>query len=91
MATKEELPIDVSFQFGNETTKKGLKRKDPIESIGQLGLKNNPVTKFLEDINDCHKISKAITTRLRRSSISSKNAFWLYRNIWLPKMQYPPA
>eukprot|EP00957_Ditylum_brightwellii_P038997 2947469-Ditylum_brightwellii.AAC.1 len=68
MATKEKVPIDLSIQFGNETTKKRLKRKDPTESIGQLGLKNNPAAKFSDNINDRHTTSKAITTRLRRSS-----------------------
>eukprot|EP00957_Ditylum_brightwellii_P004877 371533-Ditylum_brightwellii.AAC.1 len=33
MATKEEVPIDLSIQFENETTKRQLKRKDPTESI----------------------------------------------------------
>eukprot|EP00957_Ditylum_brightwellii_P083381 6338591-Ditylum_brightwellii.AAC.1 len=91
MATKEGLPTELSIQLGNETTKKRLKRRDPTESIGQLGLKNNPAAKFLDSINDHHKTSKAITTRLRCSSVSSKNTFWLYRNIWLPKIQYPLA
>eukprot|EP00957_Ditylum_brightwellii_P121122 9237747-Ditylum_brightwellii.AAC.1 len=76
MATKAEVPIDLSIQFGNETTKKQLKMKDPTESIGQLDLKNNPAADFSDDINVRHTTSKAIITRLRRSSISSKNAFW---------------
>eukprot|EP00957_Ditylum_brightwellii_P018172 1369240-Ditylum_brightwellii.AAC.1 len=91
MATKEELLIDLSIKFGNETTRKKLKRKDPTESIGQLGLKNNPAAKFMEEINDRHKTNKDIATRLRRAPVSSKNTFQLYKNIWLLKMQYPLA
>eukprot|EP00957_Ditylum_brightwellii_P017573 1323894-Ditylum_brightwellii.AAC.1 len=89
MATKADVQLNLSIKFGNATTSTTLKCKEPSESIVQLGLKNNPAADFHDDIDARFALSKTVTTRLRRTSISSKNAFQLYRNIWLPKMQYP--
>eukprot|EP00957_Ditylum_brightwellii_P078557 5973073-Ditylum_brightwellii.AAC.1 len=91
MAIKQDIDIDLEIRFGNNMTKTRLKRKEPNESIAQLGVKNNPSLDFTDDVNDRLKTSKAVTTRLKQALLSSKNAFWLYRNIWLPKMQYPLA
>eukprot|EP00957_Ditylum_brightwellii_P144119 10980906-Ditylum_brightwellii.AAC.1 len=91
MATKADVQLDLSIKFGNKSGSTTLKRKEPSESIAQLGLKNNPAADFRNDIDAQFALSKTRTTRLRRTSISSKNAFRLHRNIWLPKMQYPLA
>eukprot|EP00957_Ditylum_brightwellii_P171587 13063476-Ditylum_brightwellii.AAC.1 len=91
MATKADVQLDLSIKFGNATALTTLKRKEPSKSIAQLGLKNKPAADFHDNIDAQFAQSKTITTRLRQTSISSKNAFRLYRNIWLPKMQYPLA
>eukprot|EP00957_Ditylum_brightwellii_P060383 4584606-Ditylum_brightwellii.AAC.1 len=81
MATKADVQLDLSIKVGNATALTTLKRKDPSELIAQLGLKNNPAADFCDDIDARFALSKTITTRLRWTSISSKNAFRLYRNI----------
>eukprot|EP00957_Ditylum_brightwellii_P087116 6630387-Ditylum_brightwellii.AAC.1 len=81
MATKADVQLDLAIKFGNATELMTLKRKEPSESIAQLGLKNDPAADFCDNIDARFTLSKTITTRLRRTSISSKNAFWLYRNI----------
>eukprot|EP00957_Ditylum_brightwellii_P099208 7556127-Ditylum_brightwellii.AAC.1 len=91
MATKADVQLDLSIKFGNAIASTTLKCKEPTESIAQLGLKNNPAADFRNDIDARFALSKTITTRLSWTSISSKNAFRLYRNIRLPKMQYPLA
>eukprot|EP00957_Ditylum_brightwellii_P164818 12548452-Ditylum_brightwellii.AAC.1 len=87
MASSADVPLDLSIQFGTAADPWQLKRKEPSESIKQLGLKNNPAADYTGAIKDKSDISKAIMSRLKQSSISSKNAYHLYHNIWLPKMQ----
>eukprot|EP00957_Ditylum_brightwellii_P141487 10778624-Ditylum_brightwellii.AAC.1 len=91
MATKQDVDIDLAIRFGNDMTETILKRKEPNESIAQLGVKNNLTSDFTNDVNDRIKTNKAVTTCLKHASLSPKNAFRLYQNIWLPKMQYPLA
>eukprot|EP00957_Ditylum_brightwellii_P066493 5048168-Ditylum_brightwellii.AAC.1 len=91
MATKQDVDIDLAIRFGNDTSETVLKRKEPNDSISQLGVKNNPTSDFTDDVNDRIKTSKVVTTCLKCASLSPKNAFCLYQNIWLPKMQYPLA
>eukprot|EP00957_Ditylum_brightwellii_P073357 5574657-Ditylum_brightwellii.AAC.1 len=81
MATKADGQLDLSIKFGNATVLTTLKHKEPSESIAQLGLKNNQAADFRNDIDAQFALSKIITTRLRQTLISSKNAFRLYRNI----------
>eukprot|EP00957_Ditylum_brightwellii_P099207 7556126-Ditylum_brightwellii.AAC.1 len=75
MATKADVQLDLSIKFGNATASTTLKCKEPPDSIAQLGLKNNPAADFRNNIDARFALSKAITTRLRRTLISSKNAF----------------
>eukprot|EP00957_Ditylum_brightwellii_P108865 8304323-Ditylum_brightwellii.AAC.1 len=91
MATSADIPLDLNIHFGTNTEPKQLKWKEPFESIRQLGLKNNPVADYTEAIKDKSNIGKAITSRIKNSAILSKNAYRLYQNIWLPKMQYTLA
>eukprot|EP00957_Ditylum_brightwellii_P184563 14056600-Ditylum_brightwellii.AAC.1 len=91
MATTADIPIHLDITFGNETSPRRLKRKEPFELIHQLGLNNNPAADFRDAIKAKTDISKAVTHRLKSSLISSKNAHQLYKNIWLPKMQYSLA
>eukprot|EP00957_Ditylum_brightwellii_P031910 2419412-Ditylum_brightwellii.AAC.1 len=91
MATTTDVPLNLSTTFGNDTSPRHIKRKEPFESIRQLGLKNNPAANFRDAIKAKSHISKAVTHRLKSSLISSKNAYCLYRNIWLPEMQYSLA
>eukprot|EP00957_Ditylum_brightwellii_P066753 5065876-Ditylum_brightwellii.AAC.1 len=91
MATSAEVPMDLSIKFGNSQSPRWLKCKEPFELIPQLGLKNNPAADYSEAIKDKRGISKAITHCLKNSTISSRNAFCIYWNIWLPKMQYSLA
>eukprot|EP00957_Ditylum_brightwellii_P005855 445021-Ditylum_brightwellii.AAC.1 len=89
MAIKNDTPITLDLTIGKETIPKPLKRKDLYESIAQLGVKNNP-TEILSDEHIKHvKHSNTVTNRLNHSSISSKNAYHLHQNIWLPSCQYP--
>eukprot|EP00957_Ditylum_brightwellii_P047880 3636775-Ditylum_brightwellii.AAC.1 len=62
MATKADVQLDLSIKFGNATASLTLKRKEPSESIAQLGLKNNPVADFRYNIEAQFALSKAITT-----------------------------
>eukprot|EP00957_Ditylum_brightwellii_P104935 7998057-Ditylum_brightwellii.AAC.1 len=91
MATSAEVPMDLCIKFGNSHSLQRLKRKEPFESISQLGLKNKPAADYSKATKIKLGISKAITHRLKHSTISSRNAFCLYRNFWLPKMQYSLA
>eukprot|EP00957_Ditylum_brightwellii_P053802 4076056-Ditylum_brightwellii.AAC.1 len=75
MATKQDVDIDFEIRFGNNMSDTRLKRKEPNESIAQLGVKNNPSADFTDNVNDRLKTSKAVTTRLKQASLSSKNAF----------------
>eukprot|EP00957_Ditylum_brightwellii_P108903 8308107-Ditylum_brightwellii.AAC.1 len=75
MATSADIPLDLSIQFGTASDPWQLKRKEPSESIQQLGLKNNPAADYTEAIKDKSDISKAITSRIKQSSILSKNAY----------------
>eukprot|EP00957_Ditylum_brightwellii_P002393 183631-Ditylum_brightwellii.AAC.1 len=56
MAMKEDVQLDLSIKFGNETMATKLNRKDPTKSIAQLGLKNNPAAEFRVDIDAQNKI-----------------------------------
>eukprot|EP00957_Ditylum_brightwellii_P116324 8872712-Ditylum_brightwellii.AAC.1 len=78
MATSADMPIDLSIHFGTDSEPRQLKRKEPFESIKQLGLKNNPAIDYTEAIKDTSNISKAITSRIKQSTISSKNTYRLY-------------
>eukprot|EP00957_Ditylum_brightwellii_P152339 11597492-Ditylum_brightwellii.AAC.1 len=91
MATSAEVPMDLSIKFGNSQSPQWLKHKEPFDLIPQLGLKNNPAADYSEATKDKRGISKTITHCLKDSTISSRNAFCLYQNIWLPKMQYSLA
>eukprot|EP00957_Ditylum_brightwellii_P160001 12179881-Ditylum_brightwellii.AAC.1 len=88
MATSADIPLDLSIHFGTDAEPKQLKRKEPFESIRQLDLKNNPAADYTDAIKDKSNIGKVITSRTKKSAILSKNAYRLYRNIWLLKMQY---
>eukprot|EP00957_Ditylum_brightwellii_P198430 15121818-Ditylum_brightwellii.AAC.1 len=83
--------MDLSIKFGNSTSTQWLKRKEPHKSIPQLGLKNNPAADYSNASTAKLGISKAITHHLKYSTILSRNAFRLYQNIWLPKMQFSLA
>eukprot|EP00957_Ditylum_brightwellii_P158689 12077921-Ditylum_brightwellii.AAC.1 len=78
MATSANVPLDLSIHFGTDSEPRQLKRKEPFESIKQLGLKNNPATDYTEAIKDKLDISRAITSRIEQSTILSKNAYRLY-------------
>eukprot|EP00957_Ditylum_brightwellii_P200177 15259904-Ditylum_brightwellii.AAC.1 len=62
MATKVDVQLDLSIKFGNATTATKLKRKEPTESITQLGPKNNPAADSSDDIDARYMLSKTITT-----------------------------
>eukprot|EP00957_Ditylum_brightwellii_P106030 8087923-Ditylum_brightwellii.AAC.2 len=91
MAASVDVPTDLSIKFGNSQSPQRLKCKEPFDLIPQLGLKNNKAAKYSDAIKDKRGISKAITHCLKNLTISSRNTFRLYRNIWLPKMQYSLA
>eukprot|EP00957_Ditylum_brightwellii_P179534 13677001-Ditylum_brightwellii.AAC.1 len=91
MATAADAPINLDITFGNDSSPQYLKRKEPFKLICQLGLKNNPAADFKDAVKDKLDISKAVTHRLKHLLISSNNAYQLYRNIRLPKMQYSLA
>eukprot|EP00957_Ditylum_brightwellii_P045016 3415101-Ditylum_brightwellii.AAC.1 len=78
MATSANVPLDLSIHFGTASKPRQLKQKEPYEWIRQLGLKNNPAADYTEAIKDKSDISKAITSRIKQSSILSKNAYRLY-------------
>eukprot|EP00957_Ditylum_brightwellii_P146308 11140458-Ditylum_brightwellii.AAC.1 len=91
MATTADIPLHLDITFGNKMSPRCLKKKEPFESIRQLGLKNNPAADFRDAIKAKTDISKAVTHRLKSSLIYSKNTYHLYRNIWLQNMQYSLA
>eukprot|EP00957_Ditylum_brightwellii_P115972 8846388-Ditylum_brightwellii.AAC.2 len=61
----DDVKKDLSIWFGNKTTERVLKQKDPSDSIAQLGVKNNPSVEFRDYVNDRHATSNAVTTRLK--------------------------
>eukprot|EP00957_Ditylum_brightwellii_P172864 13160024-Ditylum_brightwellii.AAC.1 len=75
MATSAEIPMDLTIKFGNSNSLQRLKRKEPYESIPQLGLKNNPAADYIDTSMAKLGTSKAITHRLKHSTILSRNAF----------------
>eukprot|EP00957_Ditylum_brightwellii_P127833 9748856-Ditylum_brightwellii.AAC.1 len=75
MATSTDIPLDLNIHFGTDPEPKQLKRKEPFESIQQLGLKNNPAADCTEAIKDKANIGKAITSCIKNKAISSKNAY----------------
>eukprot|EP00957_Ditylum_brightwellii_P025239 1910445-Ditylum_brightwellii.AAC.1 len=75
MATSTDIPLDLNIHFGTDPEPKQLKRKEPFESIWQLGLENNPATDYTDAIKDKANIGKAIMSRIKNTTISSKNAY----------------
>eukprot|EP00957_Ditylum_brightwellii_P175537 13364713-Ditylum_brightwellii.AAC.1 len=81
MVTKRDTPLELHVTFGNDLFARALKQRNPIESMWQLGVKNNPAGNPADDENVRREKSITIASRLTRSSILPKNAFQLYRNI----------
>eukprot|EP00957_Ditylum_brightwellii_P129894 9907974-Ditylum_brightwellii.AAC.1 len=51
----------------------------------------NPAGNFRQELEHREDYSARMATRIRTMRMKSKNAFRLYRNIWLPACQYPLA
>jgi hypothetical protein len=91
MATKSDVDTAMRIKFGRDTTTTTIKRKNCNEVAKDLGVLVNPEGDFCPEFERREKISIQVTQRLKRTSLSAKNAYRLYHNIWLPSMQYPLA
>eukprot|EP00957_Ditylum_brightwellii_P139589 10638747-Ditylum_brightwellii.AAC.1 len=91
MATKTDLLLDLMIKIGKEDLPTAINRKYPTDSIAQLGLLNNPAVDFEDEAIKKEKRSIQIVNRMKHKSLSSKNAYRLYQNVWLLSMQYSMA
>eukprot|EP00957_Ditylum_brightwellii_P153895 11714092-Ditylum_brightwellii.AAC.1 len=86
IATKKDLPLDLMISIGKEDLPTAITRKDPTDSIAQLRLLNNLAAELEDGVIKKEKHSTQITNRLKHKSLSSKNAYHLYQNVWFPSM-----
>eukprot|EP00957_Ditylum_brightwellii_P089677 6829421-Ditylum_brightwellii.AAC.1 len=91
MATKQEVPTDMSISISNSSVLQQVKRKEVNNPVRQLGVLANPAGDFSKELLRRQKYSSRIASRIRHTRITPKNAFRLYKNIWLPACQYPLA
>eukprot|EP00957_Ditylum_brightwellii_P205864 15345790-Ditylum_brightwellii.AAC.1 len=75
MATKKDLLLDLMIKLRKEDLPTAINRKDPSDSIAQLGLLNNPAADFEDEAIKKEKCSIQITSRLKCKSLSSKSAY----------------
>eukprot|EP00957_Ditylum_brightwellii_P155293 11821828-Ditylum_brightwellii.AAC.1 len=68
-----------------------VQRKEVNDSVKQLGVIANPAGDFSQELERRNDYSARMATRIRTMRMKLKNAFCLYRNIWLPAYQYPLA
>ena len=88
MATKSDIDMKVKIKFGQDDTTTTIKRKNCNEAAKDIGVLINPEGDFCPEFERREDISIQVMQRLKRSSLSAKNAYRLYQNIWLPSMQY---
>eukprot|EP00957_Ditylum_brightwellii_P161640 12306952-Ditylum_brightwellii.AAC.1 len=88
MATKSDIDMKVNIKFGQDDTTTTIKRKNCNEAAKNLGVLVNQEGDFCPEFERREDISIQVTQRLKRSSLSAKNAYRLYQNIWFPSMQY---
>eukprot|EP00957_Ditylum_brightwellii_P121689 9280273-Ditylum_brightwellii.AAC.1 len=62
-----------------------------MDSAQQLGVYSNPAGDSTDNVKFRRGKNITIVSRVLRSSISQIIVVQLYRNIWLPAMQYPLA
>eukprot|EP00957_Ditylum_brightwellii_P190885 14534375-Ditylum_brightwellii.AAC.3 len=81
LATKQDIPTDLAIKIGKETILVAHKRKEPTDSIAQLGLLNNPAAMYNDEVTKKVQHSTQVAGRIKCSSMSAKNAYWFYQNI----------
>eukprot|EP00957_Ditylum_brightwellii_P062458 4740587-Ditylum_brightwellii.AAC.1 len=91
LATKEEIPLDLAITIGHNTLPTTIKQTNCYESFEQLGVWANAAGDMMDKLKDNVDYSMRISKRVKKKSVSVKNMFRLYKNIWLPLVQYPLA
>eukprot|EP00957_Ditylum_brightwellii_P091664 6979517-Ditylum_brightwellii.AAC.1 len=81
----------MKITVGHSDTPSTVQRKEANDSIKQLGVLANPAGNFRQELERRKDYSARMATRIRTMHMKPKNAFCLYRNIWLPASQYPLA
>jgi hypothetical protein len=91
MSTVAQAPARIAITLGRSAIPTTVTRKEPNQSVKQLGVLVNPAGSFAVELERRVKYSTSLATRLRRVNMTPMNALRLYRNIWLPSCQYPLA
>eukprot|EP00957_Ditylum_brightwellii_P205786 15345413-Ditylum_brightwellii.AAC.1 len=61
-----------------------VQRKEVNDSVKQLSVMANLAGDFRQELEHRQDYSAQMATRIRTMHMKPKNAFCLYRNIWLP-------
>eukprot|EP00957_Ditylum_brightwellii_P104034 7925857-Ditylum_brightwellii.AAC.1 len=91
LATRTEYPETMQITVGQSTTLSIVQRREVNNSVKQLVVLANPASDFSQELEHRKDYSASMATRIRTLCMNPKNAFRLYRNIWLPACQYPLA
>jgi hypothetical protein len=91
LVDKNKLPLEATIHLGYDQSKNTLKRKNPKESTKILGVRTNPAADFTDEYRHRLKYSVSLADRIKQANISRTNARRIYKNIWLPSLQYPLA
>eukprot|EP00957_Ditylum_brightwellii_P025779 1949926-Ditylum_brightwellii.AAC.1 len=73
---------------GRSDTPSTVQRKEVNDSVKQLGVMANPAREFRQELERRKDYSAQMAIRIKNMPMKPKNAFCLYRNIWLPACQY---
>eukprot|EP00957_Ditylum_brightwellii_P069830 5302593-Ditylum_brightwellii.AAC.1 len=91
LATKSEVNINMNTMFGKEDTTTTIKRRNCTVMAKDLRVLVKPAGDYCPEFEQRKDISIQVTQHTKNASLSTKNAYKLYWNIWLPSMQYPLA
>eukprot|EP00957_Ditylum_brightwellii_P036928 2795763-Ditylum_brightwellii.AAC.1 len=72
------------ISIGNNSVLKKVQRKETHDSVKQLGVLANPAGDFRDELLRRQNYSSPMASRIRHARIAPRNAFRLYKNIWLP-------
>eukprot|EP00957_Ditylum_brightwellii_P190126 14473293-Ditylum_brightwellii.AAC.1 len=81
----------MNITVGKEDTTTTIKWRNCTVVVKDLGVLVNPAGNYCPEFEQRKDISIQVTQHTKQASLSTKNAYRLYQNIWLPSMQYPLA
>eukprot|EP00957_Ditylum_brightwellii_P119616 9126287-Ditylum_brightwellii.AAC.1 len=78
------MPGNYDDHSRRSDTPSTVQRKEVNDSVKQLEVMANPAGNFRQELERRKDYSARMATRIRTMCMKLKNAFRLYRNIWLP-------